>query len=396
MYTIGLIREGKIPADNRVALTPQQCRWLQQHKGVKVVVQASPNRCFSNAEYLAKGIAVVDDISHCDLLLGIKEVPINMLIPHKKYLFFSHTKKMQPYNQALLKACISKGITLIDYECLEHQDGQRIIGFGFFAGVVGAHNALYTYGERTGLFHLPRVFSCNNYNTLIRHYFGLKLPIIKIALTGSGRVAQGAIDVMNLMGIIEVEPEDYLARNFAYPVYVQLKGGNLYTHNKLKTYKRDHFHQNPSEYDNCFLPYAICTNILINGVFWDAALPRLFETTAINNQFNIQVIADITDDTNGSVPINLGDATIEAPIYGVDRKTYHKTAAFLPTSIDIMAVGNLPNELPRDASNYFGEQLLKYVLDDVLTTSSDIIDRATILTNGQLTPRFYYLNDYVK
>ena len=396
MYTIGLIREGKIPADNRVALTPQQCRWLQQYKGVKVVVQTSPNRCFTNAEYMAKGIAVVDDISHCDLLFGIKEVPIAMFIANKKYLFFSHTKKMQPYNQALLKACSSKGITLIDYECLEHEDGQRIIGFGFFAGVVGAHNALYTYGERTGLFHLPRVFSCNNYNTLIRHYFGLKLPNIKIALTGSGRVAQGAIDVMNLMGIIEVEPEDYLARNFTYPVYVQLKGGNLYTHSKLKTYKRDHFHQNPTEYESCFLSYANCTDILINGVYWDAELPRLFETTDINNQFGIQVIADITDDTNGSVPINLGDATIQEPIYGVDKNTKLKTPPFLSSSIDMMAVGNLPNELPRDASNYFGEQLLKYVLDDLLSNGSDIIERATILYNGQLTQRFDYLNDYIK
>ncbi|MBC7650979.1 MAG: alanine dehydrogenase [Deinococcales bacterium] len=396
MHTIGLIREGKTPADNRVALTPQQCRWLQQKKDVKVVVQASPNRCFSNTEYVANGIAVVNDVAHCDILLGIKEVPISMLIPHKKYLFFSHTKKMQPYNQNLLKACISKGITLIDYECLEHQDGQRIIGFGFFAGVVGAHNALYTYGERTGLFHLPRVFSCNNYNTLIRHYFGLKLPNLKIALTGSGRVAQGAIDVMNLMGIIEVEPEDYLSRNFTYPVYVQLKGGNLYKHTTLKTYKRDHFHEHPTSYESCFLPYASCTDILINGVYWDTEIPRLFEASAINNHFVIQVIADITDDTNGSIPINLGDATIQEPIYGVDKNTHLKTAPFLPTSIDIMAVGNLPNELPRDASNYFGEQLLKYVLDDVLTTSSDIIDRATILTNGQLTPRFYYLKDYAK
>ncbi len=396
MATIGLIREGKTPPDSRVALTPQQCRWLQQHMGVKVVVQTSPNRCFSNAEYLANGIDVVDDVAYCDLLLGIKEVPITMLIPNKKYCFFSHTRKMQSYNQALLKACISKRITLIDYECLEHQDGQRIIGFGFFAGVVGAHNALFTYGQRTGLFNLPRVFSCNNYNTLIRHYFGLKLPNIKIALTGSGRVAQGAIDVMNLMGIIEVEPEDYLARSFTYPVYVQLKGGNLYTHSKFKTYKRNHFHQYPTEYESCFLPYATCTDILINGVYWDASLPRLFEPTAINNQFAIQVIADITDDANGSVPINLGDATIEKPVYGVDKNTHLKTDPFLQTSIDIMAVGNLPNELPRDASNYFGEQLLKYILDDVLSNGSDIIDRATILINGQLTPRFEYLKDYVK
>lgn len=396
MQIIGLIREGKIPSDNRVALTPFQCRWLQQNKGVKVLVQSSKHRCFKDAEYTTLGIAVIDDVSECDVLLGIKEVPVEMLIPNKKYLFFSHTKKMQPYNQQLLKACISKGISLIDYECLEHEDGQRIIGFGFFAGVVGAHNALWTYGKRTGLFNLPRVIDCQDYTALIRHYFGLKLPNIKIAITGSGRVSQGVIDVMHLMGVTEVEPEDYLQRSFTYPVYAQLKGADLYTHKQLQSYKRAHFHQHPEQYNSRFLPYTKCTDILINGVYWDKYLPRLFEDSVIDKTFAVQVIADITDDTKGSVPINIGDATIAEPVYGIDRKTYLKTAPFLSTSIDIMAVGNLPNELPRDASNYFGEQLIKYVLDGVLNDGSDLIDRATMVKNGQLTERFGYLKAYAE
>ena len=396
MQIIGLIREGKIPSDNRVALTPFQCRWLQQNKGVKVLVQSSKHRCFKDAEYTTLGIAVIDDFSECNVLLGIKEVPVEMLIPNKKYLFFSHTKKMQPYNQQLLKACISKGISLIDYECLEHEDGQRIIGFGFFAGVVGAHNALWTYGKRTGLFNLPRVIDCQDYTALIRHYFGLKLPNIKIAITGSGRVSQGVIDVMHLMGVTEVEPEDYLQRSFTYPVYAQLKGADLYTHKQLQSYKRAHFHQHPEQYNSRFLPYTKCTDILINGVYWDKYLPRLFEDSVIDKTFAVQVIADITDDTKGSVPINIGDATIAEPVYGIDRKTYLKTAPFLSTSIDIMAVGNLPNELPRDASNYFGEQLIKYVLDGVLNDGSDLIDRATMVKNGQLTERFGYLKAYAE
>lgn len=396
MQIIGLIREGKIPSDNRVALTPFQCRWLQQNKGVKVLVQSSKHRCFKDAEYTILGLAVIDDVSECDVLLGIKEVPVEMLIPNKKYLFFSHTKKMQPYNQQLLKACISKGISLIDYECLEHEDGQRIIGFGFFAGVVGAHNALWTYGKRTGLFNLPRVIDCQDYTALIRHYFGLKLPNIKIAITGSGRVSQGVIDVMHLMGVTEVEPEDYLQRSFTYPVYAQLKGADLYTHKQLQSYKRAHFHQHPEQYNSRFLPYTKCTDILINGVYWDKYLPRLFEDSVIDKTFAVQVIADITDDTKGSVPINIGDATIAEPVYGIDRKTYLKTAPFLSTSIDIMAVGNLPNELPRDASNYFGEQLIKYVLDGVLNDGSDLIDRATMVKNGQLTERFGYLKAYAE
>jgi alanine dehydrogenase len=395
MLAIGLIREGKIPADNRVALTPTQCKWLQQQfPGVEITVQASPNRCFTDTEYQQAGLMVTEDISHCQVLIGIKEVPINMLIPNKTYLFFSHTKKKQPHNRKLLQAILEKNITLIDYECLEHEDGQRIIGFGFFAGVVGAHNGMMAYGNRHQLFELPRVYRCKDYRSLIRHYFGLKVPAIKIAVTGSGRVAHGIIEVMNLMGITEVEPDEYLERNFSYPVYVQLKGVDLYTHKELKTYKRDHFHDNPTEYRSRFLPYAHCTDILMNGVYWEPNIPRLFEKEDITDNFSIQTIADITDDENGSVPINLGDQTIEDPIYGVDKISLTKSAPYNAACIDIMAVGNLPNELPRDASSYFGEQLIKFVLEDLIKGSSDIIERATMTKAGALTPAFNYLHDY--
>jgi saccharopine dehydrogenase (NAD+, L-lysine-forming) len=397
MLVIGLIREGKIPADNRVALTPAQCRWMKQHRpDVKVVVQTCSTRCFSDDEYRKAGIEVTENMDACDILLGIKEIPVDMLIANKTYLFFSHTKKKQPHNQKLLQAILAKNITLIDYECLEHEDGQRIIGFGFFAGVVGAHNGIMAYGNRTKKYSLPRVMESKDYRSLINHYFGLRLPKIKIAVTGSGRVAHGVIEVMNLMGIHEVEPDEYLERNFPYPVYVQLKGAELYTHKELKTYKRDHFHEHANEYRSRFLPYTKCTDILMNGIYWDKNIPRLFETTDIDEGFSIETIADITDDEHGSIPINIGDQTIENPVYGVDRKTFTKTEPYLPTSIDMMAVGNLPNELPRDASNYFGEQLLKYVLEDLLKGGSDIISRATMVKDGKLTEVYGYLSDYAK
>ena len=296
--------------------------------------------------------------------------------------------------QNIMLALVDKNITLIDYECLEHEDGQRIIGFGFFAGIVGAHNGVMAYGKRTRAFELSRVFASKDYRELIHTYFGLKLPNIKIAVTGSGRVAHGILDVMNLMGITEVEPDEYLERNFTYPVYVQLKGHDLYTHKELKTYKREHFHEHPTEYRSRFLPYTRCTDILMNGIYWDINTPRLFEKTDIDESFTINTIADITDDENGSVPINLGDNTIEDPVYGVSKTTFEKTAPYIDGSIDIMAVGNLPNELPRDASRYFGEQLIKHILTDLLGNGSEIIERATILKHGKLTPHFKYLEDY--
>lgn len=397
MLAIGLIKEGKIPSDNRVALTPAQCKFInksQQH--VKIIVQQSDNRCYSDQEYIHAGIEVTNDMSQCDILLGIKEVPTDMLIPNKTYLFFSHTKKLQPYNQKLIKAIAEKKITLIDYECLEHEDGKRIIGFGFFAGVVGAHNGIMSYGKKTGAFNLDRVNSNNNFNDLIHTYFGLHIPPIKIAVTGSGRVAHGILEIMNLLGIHEVEPEEYLARTFPYPVYVHLKGRDLYVHKETKMYNREEFHHNPSAYQCTFKQYIPHTDILMNGIYWDHNIPRLFEKEDIQQpDFKIKTIADITDDMYGSVPCNLGDSTIDDPVYGVDKFTMEKTAPYQPDTIDVMSVGNLPNELPRDASRFFGQQLIKFVLKDLVEGNSDIIDKATIMKNGELTAHYAYMKDYV-
>jgi saccharopine dehydrogenase (NAD+, L-lysine forming) len=398
MKRIGLIREGKIPADNRVALTPAQCKWiLKNSPDIQIVVQSSPDRCFSDREYLSAGAEIKEDLGDCDILFGIKEVPVSQLIPGKTYLFFSHTKKKQPHNQPLIRAILDRKITLIDYECLEHEDGQRIIGFGFFAGIVGAHNGMMAYGLRTGLYKLERVYKQRSFRELIHNYFGLRLPNVKIAITGSGRVAHGILEIMNLMGIHEVENDDYLRRRFSYPVYTQVKGAELYRHKVTGSYNRLDFHEHPDQYSCKFHPYTSQTDILMNGVYWDKNVPRLFEKDeARSDEFIIQTIADITDDANGSVPINMGDQTISDPIYGVDKKTLEKTAPYLPGSIDIMAVGNLPNELPRDASRYFGEQLIKFVLEDLLGNGSPIIERATMVKEGQLTAAFEYLRDYVE
>jgi saccharopine dehydrogenase (NAD+, L-lysine-forming) len=395
MLTIGLIKEGKEPADNRVALTPSQCKWLHTTTAnIKIIVQQSSQRCFADRDYESAGIEVVEDMRKCDIFLGIKEVPEEMLIPEKTYLFFSHTKKLQAHNQRLFRAILEKKITLIDYECLEHNDGQRILGFGFFAGIVGAHNGMMAYGKRTGLFQLGRIYENKNYRHLIHTYFKLNLPNVRIAVTGSGRVAQGVINILNLMGIQRVESDEYLERTFSYPIYVQLKGADLYTHKQTKTYKRENFHLDPKQYCNCFLPYARCTDILINGVYWNENIPPLFKLKDINTDFTIETIADIADDKHGSVPINIDSHPIDDPVYGIDRIKKEKTLPYLPGSIDIMAVANLPNELPRYASRCFGEQLIKHVLKDLLRGGSAIIDRATIVRKGIITEQYSYMNEY--
>lgn len=396
MLTIGLLREGKVPADNRVALTPAQCKWIQKNApDIRVLVQSSPDRCYADGEYGAAGIEVVEDMAACDILLGIKEVPAEALIQGKTYLFFSHTKKEQSYNQRMFRTILDKKITLIDYECLEHDDGQRILGFGFFAGVVGAHNGIMAYGRRTGRFELGRVHEQLNFRELIHTYFGLRLPEIKVAVTGSGRVAHGVLEVMNLLEIVEVEPDEFLDRSFSYPVFTQLKGADLYEHAGTGKYQREDFHRKPEEYRCKFIPFTRTADILMNGIYWDKDMPRLFEWDDLARpDFRIQTIADITDDREGSVPCNLGDATIENPVYGVDRLTREKTAPYLPGSIDVMAVGNLPNELPRDASRYFGEQLIKHILEPLVRGGSKVIERATMVRRGELTEPFQYLEGY--
>jgi len=396
MIRIGLLREGKIPADNRVALTPAQCKWIQKNApDIRVIAQTSPDRCYTDKEYISAGVEVKQDLSDCNILLGIKEVPEKDLLADKTYLFFSHTKKQQSYNQRMFRTILEKKITLIDYECLEHDDGQRILGFGFFAGVVGAHNGMMSYGQRTGQYRLGRVHKQQSFRELIHTYFGLKLPRIKVAVTGSGRVAHGVLEVMNLMGIIEVEPDEFLERKFSYPVFTQLKGPGLYEHKDKGTYNREHFHEHPEEYKCKFLPFTKAADILMNGIYWDKGMPRLFEWEDLaGKDFTITTIADITDDKGGSVPCNLGDTSIQDPIYGVDKQTRERTAPYLSGSIDIMAVGNLPNELPRDASRYFGEQLIKYVLEDLVKGGSPVIERATMVSKGQLTEPYRYLENY--
>ena len=302
---------------------------------------------------------------------------------------------MQLYNQNLLRNIISKKITLIDYECLEHDDGTRIIGFGFFAGIVGAHNGMMAYGNRTGLFQLGRVYKQKTFQQLIHTYFGLKLPLLRIAVTGSGRVAHGILEIMNLMEIHEAEPEEFLNEKFTYPVYVHLKGADLYTDKLTGKYSRISFHEHPENYNCLFHKYIGKTDILLNGIYWEEKTARLFEMEDMKNEnFNITTIADISDDKNGSVPCNMGDATKENPIYGVDKISGMVTEPYLPGSVDVMAVGNLPNELPRDASRYFGEQLIKFILGDLISGGSKIITNATIVKQGVLTEEYNYMKEY--
>jgi saccharopine dehydrogenase (NAD+, L-lysine forming) len=394
---IGIIREGKVPPDNRVPLTPAQCKRAMAEFPVEIMVEASPTRCYKDDEYRHVGIPVTDDISGCDVLLGVKEVPIGQLIPNKTYFFFSHTVKQQPYNRKLLWAVLDKHIRLIDYEVLKDEDGNRLIAFGKFAGMVGAHNALWTYGQRTGAFSMPRMKDFHDYKAAVEFYKAQQLPALKIVLTGTGRVATGAAIVLRDMGIVQVSPENFLAEKYPNAVFTQLNCQDYVARKDGKLYQKENFYQYPSSYKSIFAPFYRVADIMVNGIFYDKQAPPFFTKEEMAQpDFNIQVIADVSCDIapNGSIPATLKASTIADPVYGFDPKDGLETAPYQPSCVDIMSIDNLPNEMPRDASASFGEQFLKEILGELIRGRSRLISHGTITNDGVLTSYFKYLEDY--
>jgi saccharopine dehydrogenase (NAD+, L-lysine forming) len=395
---IGILREGKVPHDNRVALSPHQCKVIKRkYPQIQIVIQPSIIRCYADFEYEEVGIKLQENLSDCDILLGIKEVPIENLIAEKTYLFFSHTRKKQPHNKKLLQSILKNKIRLIDYECLTYSDGQRVLGFGFFAGIVGAHNGLMAYGKKTSTFHLPPMYKFKDFREVVHQYFEVKLPNIKIISTGNGRVSTGVQETMNMFDIKRVGKNDFLKKIFEYPVYCELTAEDLYKHNDTHVYHRSDFRKNPTNYYCDFEKYYQVADVMLNGVYWQKGIAPFFKMDDIKiNNFHIKTIADITCDVNGSIPCNVGATTIADPTYGIDKTTLQKTLPYLPNTIDVMAVDNLPNELPRDASDFFGVQFTKNVLPELLKNESDLLKRATIADSGALTSHFQYLSDYIE
>jgi saccharopine dehydrogenase (NAD+, L-lysine forming) len=397
---IGLIKEGKNPPDKRVAFTPLQAEEIQQRfPQVKVICQQSEFRCFKDIEYSDLGIEVRSDVSDCDILMGIKEVPIDQLVSHKTYLFFSHTIKKQPYNRKLLQAVLQKNIRLIDYEGLKDTQGNRLVAFGRFAGIVGAYNGLWAYGKRYQLFSLRRAFECFDINDLKLEIRNIKLPPIKIILTGAGRVAKGAMETLDTAGIRKVSPSDFISKDFEEPVYVQLSSADYHERIEGGHFNREEFHKHPEKYKSLFSSFSRAADMLLAGAYWNPKAPVLFTKEEMKSaSFRIKVIADITCDINGSVPSTKRASTIPDPLYDYDPQTDNVMPALSNESfITTMAVDNLPCELPRSASEEFGRDLIDRILKPLLVNDKEgAIKRGTVADKGVLTKEFSYLEDYVK
>jgi alanine dehydrogenase len=395
---VGLIREGKVPPDKRVAFTPTQIvEMMQRFPQTQFCCQRSPARAYRDGEYEALGVEMTDDLLSCDVLMGIKEVPIDELISAKTYLFFSHTMKQQPYNRGLLQAVLDKKITLIDYEALKDRHGNRLVAFGRYAGIVGAYNALWTYGKRFKRFTLRRAFECFDINDLKRELRRVNLPPIKIVLTGSGRVGKGAMETLDTVGIRKVSPVEFLEGVFDEPVYVQLGSADYHIRSESGAFNRDEFYQYPERYNSRFTAFAEVADIFIGGAYWNPKAPVLFtRADMVNQRFAIKIVADITCDIGGSIPCTRQPSTIPDPIYDYDPSSDMVHPPFSNERwITVMAVDNLPCELPRSASEEFGRDLMDKIMKPLVLGDSDsILARATIATNGKLTEHFSYLQEY--
>lgn len=397
---VGILCERKTPPDNRVPLTPAQCIEVQQtFPGAEVVAETSQTRCFPDEAYASKGLTVRDDLSDCDILLGVKEVPADRLIPGKVYFFFSHTIKKQAYNRKLLQTILQKNIQLVDYEVLTGPDGFRIIGFGRFAGLVGAYNGLRAYGLRHRIFDLKPAHRCDGLQEMLQRLGRINLPPVKIALTGDGRVAGGVTELLDAMHIPRLAPDEFLSvQQPGKPVYTQLLPQHYVRRKDGSPFELSHFFKHPGMYENTFLPYARSTDLFIASAYWDPNAPVLFTTGDMKDpRFRIRVISDITCDIDGSVPSTRRASTIEDPFYDYNPETGATEAPFTSEKhITVQAVDNLPNELPKDASEDFGRNLIRNVFPGLFGNDSNgIIQRATVTKDGSLTPPFAYLQDYV-
>jgi len=398
MIRLGIVREGKTPPDKRVPLTPKQCaKLVAQYPEVNVLIQKSSIRCFGDEEYSQYGLTLTDDLSDCDILMGVKEVPKTDLLNDKTYFYFSHTIKSQPYNRELLQKMVEKNITMVDYETLKHADGRRIIGFGRYAGVVGCYNGFLAYGKRSKRFSLKAANLCQDRNELENELKKVDLDNIKIILSGNGRVGHGALEIVRLLGIKEVTIEEFKTQQFDEAVFVHVDFHDYNSRIDGSEFVNKDFFTSPQLFKSTFMELAKCADMFVAGHFYAAGSPYLFtREDAKSPDFNIRTIADISCDIDGPVASTIRPSTIAEPIYGYNPQTEKEDIFDKDDVITVMAVDNLPCELPKDASEDFGNELLKHVFPVLFGEDPhSIIDRATICKDGNLNGPYEYLRNYL-
>lgn len=394
----GIIKERKTPPDKRVVFTPDELvRLKQEHPSVAIKVESSDIRVFPDEAYREKGIEVSTAMEDCDVLFGVKEIPVDALIPNKKYFFFSHTIKKQPYNRKLLQAILEKNIELFDHETIVDAQNKRLIGFGRYAGIVGAYNGFRGFGIKYNLFELPKAETLHGKDELIARLRRHVLPNIKIVLTGHGKVGMGAKEILDGIKVKQVSVDDFLHKVYNQPVYTQI---DVLDYNKRKdgqVLNNHDFYQHPEAYESDFERFTKVADIFMAGHFYGNGAPEILSRTMLNApDCKIKVVADISCDVNGPIACTIKASTIADPFFGYLPSSGEEVSYTHPGSVLVMSVDNLPCELPKDASEGFGEMFMEHVIPAFFNGDKDgILQRAKITEMGKLTPRFAYLQDYV-
>tara|TARA_B100001248_G_scaffold251895_1_gene227476 strand:- start:40 stop:1233 length:1194 start_codon:yes stop_codon:yes gene_type:complete len=394
---IGIIKEYKNPPDKRVVFSPEKCvEVVKKYPEVKFLIERSDIRCFSDDEYDSIGLEIVDDLSECDILIGVKEVPIEKLIVNKKYFFFSHTIKKQPYNKKLLQEILKKNIELYDHETIVDKSNNRLIGFGYYAGVIGAYNGFRAYGLKKKLFKIPKAIELKDRVEFNQTLKQIKIPNIKILLSGKGRVGSGTKEVLDFLKIKQVSPNDFVDKEFDEAVYTNIDVLDYNYSNSIEN-SISNFYNFPEKFESTFSKFSSVADIYFAGHYHNPKAPKLITNQDMKeNSFNIDVIADISCDIDGPIASTIRPSTIDNPIYGFHKSNSIECDFLDPDAIAVMAVDNLPCELPRDSSEMFGDMFLKYVIPSFFNhDKEDILKNSKMTSNGKLTPRFKYLSDYV-
>lgn len=444
--TLAITREESSVWERRAPINPSHVHSLIKNN-VKVLIQPSTRRAYSIPEYERAGAIVTDDISDADLIIGVKECPIERLIADKTYVFFSHTIKAQKENMPLLDAILEKRIRLVDYERIVNEEGMRLVAFGQYAGMAGLINILHGLGLRLLALghHTPfmHVASTHNYPSLsaakaavssLGHeiQYGLMpehLGPMIFTFTGSGNVYQGARDVFDVLPhefVLPTELKDVVKNGDTRKVYGTMveRGDHLYRTDGLPFTIQD-YETNPHKYESTFAdeiaPYTTC---LVNGIYWAPGRPRLITYQQSKNlqpkDFKVDLysgvpalpqrllaICDISADPNGAIEFMTEYTAADFPfmLYNVhtEENQYNSLSG---AGILMMTMDNLPSQLPREATDYFGSRALPFLLHllklegskplEEQTNLPDTVTKAIIAYNGSLTPLYKYIDDIRK
>ena len=402
LTNIGIIRESRND-ENRTPLVPEHIKkYKESNPNINFIIQPSNSRCFSDEEYELCGAKINENLNECSIIFGVKEIDPNILINNRTYLFFSHTfkinkqqKNIEKHKKDLLLSILNKKITLIDYENIRGKNGTRCLGFGRFAGIVGCYNTLNLLLRVIGKQSLASAYKIDDYERLVLNLKNLYFPKTKILVTGDGRVAKGVIELLNQTNIKAVSKKDFLEKKFDQPIFCNLETKDYVTNNSSTNFNLEHFINNPQDYSSSALQYLKETNILISAHYWDPSSPKIFENEDLKDLQNLKIVGDITCDINGSVPTTIRSTTIEEPNYWIERYTL-KEIDENNDGIAVMAVDNLPSELPRDSSTEFSEGIINEVLPFLLKEDDGRILNGTITTDGSFLEKYNYLNDYIR